>query len=121
MRMIALILALTLTASGANAGQSESWTCNTTDPPGFSTNWIIVGSRFYAAKGKPSYTVIVNSPSMAIAYDLLQTGIEHGIIAFVTVLDKTNGEMVTLDNGNAVLNNASASPDVYKQNCKRRD
>jgi hypothetical protein len=114
-----IILSLPLSAS---AGQSERWSCKGDDPPGYTGDWTIAENRMFAVKGKGAYALISNSPSVAVAYELHQSGKKAPVISYVIVLDKAGGQMIQFDDIVAgAMSDASIEPHVLKWACRRVD
>lgn len=82
-----------------HAADVERWTC--TDKIA-STTWTIVDGRMFAAKGKGYYTVLSDSPTLAVAYHLVKM-FDNKTVSLVNILDKTAKKMIEYDDLTAVI------------------
>ena len=80
------------TAASASASEVEHWKCTTN---GFASKWTIVEGRMFAEHGKGYLTVIYNSPSVVVAYDVLHA--KDPFASWTYTIDKVKRKSITYD------------------------
>lgn len=118
MKRILLAVMTMANIEAASAAEIEHWTCTNGH---HKITWTLAENRMFTAKGKGALSLLSNSPSSAIAYDLHRSTSGQPI-STVFVLDKVTHKLIEYNDANAVIFNGRDGipfdPDVTISLCE---